>query len=300
MFVRIALAAALALTGCTGMASQPVVSADTAPDMAEWFAACEDWDKWDKAAPPFLVHGNTYHVGTCGISAILVTDPRGHILIDSGTQEGAKIVLANIRALGFRPEDIKFVLSSHEHYDHVGGMAAIQQATGARVIAATDVAANVLRSGEDSDEDPQSGDHAPFAPVPNVEVMESLTVDTGDLILTLVPTPGHTPGAASWQWESCDEAGGCRMIVYADSLSPVSSDDYRFSDHPAYLGYYRDSLARVAALECDMLLTPHPSASRMRDKLAAGDLASGMNCREFSASVTARLDSRLAQEAAPK
>ena len=81
-------------------------------------------------------------------------------------------------------------------------------------------------------------------------------------MLTAVATPGHTPGALTWHWGSCD-GGVCRQIVYADSLTPVSRDNYRFSDHPAYLAAYRASIAKVAALDCDILLTPHPSASNM-------------------------------------
>ena len=73
-------------------------------------AACEGSDDWDKPAPPVGVYGNTYYVGTCGISAILITSPQGHILIDSGTEAGAELVAENIRALGFRLTDVKFLL----------------------------------------------------------------------------------------------------------------------------------------------------------------------------------------------
>ena len=72
-----------------------------------WAAACEDNDEWDKPGPPLRIHGNTYYVGTCGISSILVVSPDGHALIDSGTDKGADIVLANIKALGFDPRDVK-------------------------------------------------------------------------------------------------------------------------------------------------------------------------------------------------
>ena len=77
-------------------------------------AACEGSDDWDKPAPPVGVYGNTYYVGTCGISAILITSPQGHILIDSGTEAGAELVAENIRALGFRLTDVKFLLHSHD------------------------------------------------------------------------------------------------------------------------------------------------------------------------------------------
>ena len=91
----------------------------------------------------------------------------------------------------------------------------------------------------------------------DVIVRDGETVRTETTTVRAIATPGHSPGAMSWQWESCEEAG-CLTIVYADSLSPVSADDYRFSDHPQYLAAFRASLDRIAALDCDIVLTPHP------------------------------------------
>src|SRR3954463_9252069 len=85
-------------------------------------AACKDWDEWDKPAPPVRVHGNTYLVGTCGISSILIVGSDGDVLIDGGTEEDADLIANNVRQLGFRVQDIKFILHSHEHFDHVGGI----------------------------------------------------------------------------------------------------------------------------------------------------------------------------------
>jgi metallo-beta-lactamase class B len=100
----------------------------------KWAAACKDWDEWDKPAPPVRIHANTYLVGTCGISAILITGDDGHVLIDSGTEAGAELVAANIRQLGFKLGDIRYLLISHEHIDHVGGIARLQQLTGATLV----------------------------------------------------------------------------------------------------------------------------------------------------------------------
>jgi metallo-beta-lactamase class B len=101
----------------------------------QWAAACGDSDEWDRPAPPVRIHGNTYLVGTCGISAILIAGEDGHVLIDAGTEAGAELVADNIRQLGFRLTDIKYLLISHEHFDHVGGIARLQQLTGATLVA---------------------------------------------------------------------------------------------------------------------------------------------------------------------
>src|SRR5437763_2736693 len=119
-------------------------------------------------------------------------------------------------------------------------------------------------------------------------------------MLTAIATPGHTPGALSWRWVSCD-GGVCRTIVYADSLHPISNDKYRFSDHPASVAAFRASIAKIAASPCEILLTPHPSASAMPDRLALGKpLFDADACKTYAAARSKDLDDRLAKEAATK
>ena len=287
------------------LAALPLLAGAKAPSPAPpatsagWVAACKDWDDWDKAGPPFRIHGNSFYVGTCGIAAILVTSPAGHVLIDSGTEKGAAVIAANIRRLGFRLKDVKLLLHSHEHFDHVGGHAVIQRLTGATV-AASVAAAPVLESGRDSPEDPQAGMHAAMTPVKvGRRLADGEVVRLGGLALTTHATPGHTPGALSWSWTSCARSNrDCRRIAYADSLSAVSADTYRFSDHPTYLATYRNGVARVAALPCDILITPHPSASNLRSRLAAGALnVPPGQCATYARTIGERLDERLAREA---
>ena len=263
-------------------------------------AECKGSDDWDKPAPPVRIHANTYLVGTCGISSILITGRAGDILIDAGTEKGAELIAANIRRLGFRPQDVKYLLHSHEHLDHVGGMARLQQITGAQIIASP-AAAAVLRTGAAGSGDPQAGSLPPF-PAARVdrEINDGGEVRLGDLVLTAVATPGHTPGALTWHWGACD-GGVCRRVVYADSLTPISRDNYRFSDHPAYVQAYRSGLAKLAALECDILLTPHPSASNMVERLGRGQpLEDANGCRDYAAKMSKALDERLAKEASSK
>ena len=121
----------------------------------------------------------------------------------------------------------------------------------------------MLRTGSPSADDPQAGILKPFPPVRVDRIVEDgEMVRLGDLTLFPVATPGHTSGATTWRWGACD-GGVCRQIVYADSLTPVSRDGYRFAAHPALVANFRKSIARVAALDCDILLTPHPGASNL-------------------------------------
>jgi metallo-beta-lactamase class B len=140
--------------------------------------------------------------------------------------------------------------------------------------------------------------HKPFAPaVVGRIIADGGTVRLGNLMLTAMATPGHTPGALSWRWESCD-GGVCRTMVYADSLSPVSRDDYRFSNHPIYLAAFRESIAKIAASRCEILLTPHPSASAIKERITGKQkLFDPGGCRDYATRLTEALDERLAKEA---
>ena len=265
-----------------------------------WAAECGTSTEWDQPAPPVRIHGNTYLVGTCGISAILIAGSEGHVLIDGGTERGADLVAANIRSLGFRLEDIRFITHSHEHLDHVGGIARLLQLTGASLVASAP-AARVFATGTNGADDPQSGQLKPF---PAAAV--GRTIGDGDVIrlrdiqLTAIATPGHTPGALSWQWESCD-GGVCRTMVYADSLSPVSGPTYKFSANPAALAVYRASIAKVAATRCEILMTPHPAASAMKERMTGKQpLFDETACKAYAARLTKALDERLAKEAAAR
>lgn len=263
-----------------------------------WAAACGTSTDWDQPAPPVRIHANAYLVGTCGISSILITGSQGHVLIDGGTEQGAEVIAENVAALGFKMRDIRFILTSHEHHDHVGGLARLQQLSGATVVSSV-AAKSVLESGQPSRDDPQYGSIKSFPPV-RVErvVADGQALLFGDLYLTPMTTPGHTSGALSWRWEACAGAV-CRTIVYADSLTPISSNAYRFSAHPAYVAAYRASLAKIAASRCEILLTPHPSASMMKERMTgAKPLFDDQGCKAYAARLGTALDKRLADEAA--
>ena len=265
--------------------------------------ACEAWDEWDKPAPPFQLMGNSWYVGTCGISSVLITGEDGHILIDSGVANAAPLVLANIAALGFDAKDIRFILMSHEHFDHVGAHAAIKEATGAQVVASAK-AKPVLETGKVAADDPQAeAGHPDMVPVKVDRVVEDGEVlNLGNLQVTTHATPGHSPGALSWTWWSCTLPGeppACNRFAYIDSLSAVSADDYRFTDHPEMVRAFRTSIDKARMLQCEYLVTPHPSAGSMLD-LMSGEYGLYLHkgCGFYAERLSKRLDARLAKESA--
>lgn len=248
--------------------------------------ALADNAAWTIPVEPHVIYGNTYFVGTKGLSAILITSPEGHVLIDAPLADNAPLVEANIRKLGFRVEDIKLILNSHAHVDHAGGIARLSKDSGAPV-RATAASANELALGGNDPADPQHGEAPLYPPVKATgDIVDGSVVRLGALSLTAHITPGHTPGGTAWTWQSCDGTT-CKGIVYADSLGAYAADGYRFTDHPAYLAAYRQTIDRVAALTpCDLLIAPHP------------DQAAGQTCRSYAEAGRKKLEERMAKEAA--
>jgi metallo-beta-lactamase class B len=264
-------------------------------------------DDWNTPQTPFRIFGDTYYVGTAGLSSILITSDAGHILIDGALPQSAQLIAANIRTLGFQPRDVRLLLNSHEHYDHAGGLGELQRVTGA-TMAASPAAARALREGHATPEDPQYGSSlkARYDPLTNIEVIsDRRTLNVGPLAITAHFTPGHTPGATTWSWRSC-EGTRCVDIVYADSLTPVSDDGFRFTGdakRASIVDAFRRSVARVEELPCDVILAPHPEFVDLKGKLARLKTDAGVNpfiepnaCRTFAAAARKRLEQRVAEE----
>lgn len=246
---------------------------------------------------PQRIFGNVWYVGTCGISVVLITSPQGHVVIDGGPRDAGALVAKSIVSAGFRLKDVRWILSTHEHHDHAGGIAELQRLTGARVAAIAPNAA-VLRTGIPAPRDPQSGDLSPFAPVRVDRVLKDGEVlKLGSIAITAHATPGHSPGSTSWTWRSC-QGQTCHAVAYADSISAVSAPAYRFTGHPDYVRGFRAALNKVSALPCDLIITPHPVASALFDRLdGKAPLAAAGACRAYAGRGRAGLAARLADEA---
>lgn len=260
---------------------------------------------WEGAQDPFALYGNTYYVGTAGLSSVLITSPAGHILIDGATAKAAPQIAAHIRQLGFRLEDIKIILTSHEHHDHVGGVAELQRLSGATVLTSP-AAKPVLESGKADKGDPQFSSLSDMAPVAKVKtVRDGETVELGPLSIKAHYTPGHTKGGISWTW-SAQEKGRAMNMVYADSLNAIAAPPFRYSGNTLYPNAKADverSIARMAALPCDILVTAHPEASGLLERqakqkeLGNAAFASPGACQRYADAGRARLAETLAKEA---
>jgi metallo-beta-lactamase class B len=267
---------------------------------------CDSCDEWNKPREPFKLFGNSYYVGTDGLSAILIAGDAGLVLLDGGLEQSAALIDANIRKLGFRTEDVKLIVNSHGHYDHAGGIAALQRASGATV-AASPSGASALERGENTTDDPQYGfgkEFNGFPPVKNVKVIkDSEVLRVGNVAITANFTPGHTPGSTTWTWRSC-EGSTCLNMVYADSISAVSADGFKFTAQTELVNAFRRSISRLAELPCDIVVSTHPQATGLDAKVkkraelkgAGPDPFVDHGCKALAATAMKSLEARLAQE----
>ncbi len=276
----IAIVAAPATPQTPDPLTQPIVTEHT----AEWLAP----------RPPIKVFGTTYLVGFGGLSVALIDTGQGLILIDGALPQAAPAILANVDKLGFRPRDIKYILSTEPHFDHAGGLAALARDTGATVVASPR-GADGLRTGRLAADDPQRGYDSRFPAVQSVRIIrDGERLRLGNTIVTARATPGHTMGSMSWSWRAC-EGQRCKAIVFAASLNPVSTDDYRFSapSHKAVVAAFARGQAAMRALPCDILITAHADQDDATERF----LTTPGACRAYAASSQRKLAQRLRQEA---
>jgi metallo-beta-lactamase class B len=227
-----------------------------------------------QAMAPFRIAGNLYYVGTRDVTAFLLTGPQGHVLIDGGYPGSASMILSSIEQLGFAPREVRVLLNSHGHFDHAGGLAALQRATGAQLwISARDAEAVASGGRHDSlwplrllgrlglaDFPPPRIDHR-FA--------DGAQVQLGPLALTAYLTAGHTPGCTSWSFPVRDGARTlqavhvCSLTVFP-RLQPFAAENY-----PGETADFRRSFATLRALPGELFLAPHAEFFDLQRKRAA-------------------------------
>lgn len=256
---------------------------------------------WTAPQKPLRIYGNTWYVGPHGLTVLLITAPTGDVLIDGGVPVDAALIEANIRDLGINLHDVKWILNSHAHFDHAGGIAQIAHDTGAQVIASAVEASLLGRGGHD---DPEYGDKFPFMPVHVAsKATDAEPLHLGDLTFTTYLTPGHTKGNTTWTWTSC-QSKRCLLIVDIGSLS---APDYQLIGNPKYPAIVKDfeySFAMVGALPCDIALSPHPEVVNMWVRVAkrkrgnADALIDSTGCRAYAKVARKAFEAQLAKQRA--
>lgn len=227
---------------------------------------------WNHPFPPFRIAGNLYYVGTNEMALFLITTPAGHILLDSGFEGKVPQLRASVETLGFRFEDVKILLASHAHIDHVQGHARVRQLTGARVIASRDDAPVIASGGKG---EWAYGDTYAWTPCPVDELIDDGgRVELGGTTLVAHLTPGHTRGATTWTM-TVEEDGRALAVVFFSSASlPPGARLIGNPNYPTVVQAYEGSFATWRRLPCDIFLGAHASFFDLQGKakrLAAGE-----------------------------
>ncbi|HSS39550.1 MAG TPA: subclass B3 metallo-beta-lactamase [Polyangia bacterium] len=240
---RRAPAAILLLALGAGCASQPGVP--------------REMRAWNREYPPFNVIANIYYVGSSGIAQFLVTTPDGHFLIDSGFEVSVPRLRANIESLGFRFADVKFLLTSHAHIDHVQGHARVRSATGATVVASA-ADGRVVASGGKG-EAVYDGVYS-WTPCPvDRTVADGDAITLGGTTLVAHLTPGHTMGATTWTMRVVTGGRSLDVVFFPSANINPGVRLVGNARYPNIAEDFARSFATWRALPCDVFLGVHGS-----------------------------------------
>jgi len=251
---------------------------------------------------PFRLVGNIHYVGAANISSYLITTPQGHILIDTGMNEMHDVIKVNVAKLGFKVEDIRIMLSSHAHFDHIEGHAAMQRATRAQVMAMTGDA-EALQSGHDNSALGALG----WEPVPVARVLKhGDTVSLGGTTLRALHAPGHTQGATTWV-TTVEDGGQKYTVAFLGGTTP--NGGVPLFNNPRHKNVVEDTRRTFKTLKAeqqpDIVLVGHPQAmfartvDRMRKAERPHPLLNGAEAwTKALANQEAAFEKRVAEERA--
>ncbi|WP_353256335.1 subclass B3 metallo-beta-lactamase [Hyphomonas sp.] len=254
--------------------------------------------RWNEPTAPFTVIGNIHYVGTQTVSAWLITTPEGHVLIDGIVPQSPPLILGNIRTLGFKPQDVKFLLNSHAHIDHAGGLAALQRATGAAMIASA--ADKPFLEAGDIGFGPTGGIKFPPVRVDRL-IADGETVSLGGVTLTAHLTPGHSPGCTSWTLPVTG-ADGAAHTAFLHCSATVAGQKLVPESYPGMVADFRASFEKVRLIQADVFLANHDSFfgfKEKRERLLAGDANAFVDAAElqtFNTEMEEAFETRLAME----
>jgi len=222
---------------------------------------------WIEEQAPFRIAGNLYYVGSYDLACYLITTPKGHILINTGIPGSENMLRRHVEALGFKFTDIKMLLATHAHFDHVGAMAAVKEATGAQLII-EEKDAPLLEDGGNSDYDFGGHGHM-WVPVKvDRRLRDKDIVELGGMRITVLHHPGHTKGASSYLFTVKDETREYRVLI---ANMPTILSETKFPSMPTYptvgkdYGYTLDTMPKITF---DIWLSSHAGQFDLQKKLS--------------------------------
>jgi Zn-dependent hydrolases, including glyoxylases len=221
--------------------------------------------EWSQSYQPFRIAGNLYYVGTYDLASYLIVTNKGNILINTGLTDSLPIIKDNIKKLGFKYQDIKILLLTQAHYDHLGAMADLKKETGAKLYV-DQADADVLKSGGKSDY--EMGKYGvTFKPVnPDFILKDKDLVTLGNTKLMMLHHPGHTKGSCSYVFETKDNKRNYKVLI---ANMPTIIIDKKFSEvttYPTIAKDYEYTLNAMKKLDFDIWVASHASQFGLHEK----------------------------------
>lgn len=221
---------------------------------------------WEDYIKPAKMFGNLYFIGVRAVCTHLIDTGDGLIIIDPGYYESFYLILNNIWELGFKPKDIKYIVITHAHYDHMDCVADLVAMTGAKTfIAKADLP---LLTGEDY--------HYPIRPfTPDVLLEDGDTITLGNTTIQCVATPGHTDGTMSYFFDVTDGEKTYRAGMFggAGTNTLVSSFLEKYNRSPVCRQEMLESLLKMKEQKVELFLGNHLPNNHTEEKLAVLDTA---------------------------
>lgn len=219
-------------------------------------------ERWSTPTDPYHVIGPIYYVGATGISSHILVTTEGLILIDTGTVEMVPQIVANIEKLGHRIEDVKYILSSHAHWDHVEGHAEIKRLSGAKILAMEGDADSIER-GVDTSALGSLG----WTPVKIARTLkDGDTFVLGNVKMKAYHTPGHTKGCTAWTTTVNEDGKGYKVVFIGGTSINGGVKLLNNARHRRIDEDYARTFRVLKKLEPDVFLAQHPSMYKMSEK----------------------------------
>ncbi len=209
---------------------------------------------WHEPFPAHKIVGNVYYVGSKDLATYLIATPEGHIFINSSFERTVPLIQKSVESLGFKMTDVKILLASHAHSDHVAGHARLQQVTGAKVF--------VMRGDDDIIASGGKGQY--FYPKDRWEpckvdrvLKDGDEVKIGGVTLVARSTPGHTRGCTTWAWSAADGGKKYDIVIIG---SPNVNPGYQLvnnKEYPEIADDFVKTFEVLKSLPCDVFLGAH-------------------------------------------
>ena len=235
--------------------------------------------EWSQPYKPFRIAGNLYYVGTYDLACYLITTTHGNILINTGLAASVAQIKSNIQTLGFKFADIKILLTTHAHYDHVGVMAAIKKMTGAKLMA-DEKDAGVLATGGTADYElgqygitfkPVTADRLPH---------DGDTISPGNMQLVMLHYPGHTKGSCSFLFTVKDDQRSYKVLI-ANMPTIITERPFAaITAYPDIAKNYAYTLKAMKNISFDIWLAAPASQFNLHEKHKPGDAYNPAACTD--------------------